>query len=335
MRILVLGAGRMGSIIAQDLSKDYDVVVMDHAHGVEGVESIKVDLEKEGKLPVIAKGFDLIVSALPSEIAPLVLYPLFPLGKKIVDVSYATTDWRKDVGSWLSEKGTVLLTDAGVAPGLTNLVAGRVLGLEGKISEGHLYVGGFARDPKRPYGYVTTWSPSDLEEEYTRPARYLSGGRPTSAAALSGVEEVIIPGAGMMEAFLTDGLRSLLELPNVKDLVEKTVRWPGHAKAMRELMENGTFLKEIEKCTEGDDMLVFHCIIDNYRYNMVEYPRDGMSAMQRTTALTCASFARLLVENDFPPGVVYPEDIGQDEGHYKFIVDELAEHKVQLSERRT
>jgi len=335
MRVLVLGAGRMGSVIAQELNKDYDVVVMDQKHAVEGVQSLKVDLEREAKLPMIAKAFDMIVSALPGDVTPHVLYPIFPLGKKIVDVSYTNTDWRESVGSWLKEKGTTLLADTGVAPGLTNLVVGRVLGKEGHIVKGRLFVGGTSRDAKRHLGYVLTWSPEDLEQEYLRPARFIDGGKVVTKPALSGTEEVIIPQAGVMEAFLTDGLRSLLSLKNVRSLCEKTLRWPGHTKAVQEMLKNGTFQKGIGSCVEGDDMLAFHCEIDGYRYDMVEYPRDGMSAMQRTTALSCVAFARLLAENDLPKGVVYPEDLGQNEGHYNFIVDELSEYRVHLNERIT
>ena len=108
-------------------------------------------------------------------------------------------------------------------------------------------------------------------------------------------------------------------------MTEKTMRWPGHVAAMKPLIANGTLLKELtEKCREGADLVVFRVQVDNDVVTMVERARDGMSAMARTTALTCAAFARWVAAGKMQfAGVVPPEKLATDHAAYQFILDTL------------
>ena len=112
-------------------------------------------------------------------------------------------------------------------------------------------VGGVAGDPSAPYGYVVTWSVEDLLEEYLRPARIVRDGTPCERPPSSEPDRVVIEGVGEMESFLSDGLRTLLEtLPGVRDMAERTLRWPGHAAAVAPLVASGRFVEEIRsRCT--------------------------------------------------------------------------------------
>jgi len=152
---------------------------------------------------------------------------------------------------------------------------------------------------------------------------------------LTGIEEVVVSGVGVLEAFLTDGLRTLLGMDEAQNLVEKTMRWPGHVEAVTPLVNNGTFIQEMKnKCMTGDDMVVLYCEIDGKIFQMVAYPKDGMTAMQRTTALTCSTFAKLVAEcGSLPYGVLTPEDLGKDEGLYEFVMENLCYHGLEIEER--
>jgi len=329
-KILILGgSGRMGQIIVQELSEDYIVTSADlKLPTTDTLESntrfTKADLSDYNVIKDLIQQHDMIVGCLPAEASFMAATAAIECKKDMVDLSYM-----KENPFLLNNKARVadvtVLVDVGVAPGLTNLIAGKVLAEQGHITSGKLMVGGMAADRNRPYGYRLTWSPSDLLAEYTRVARYLDNGRVAGLPALSGVEEVIVPGVGVLEAFMTDGLRTLLKLEKTQHLVEKTMRWPGHVNQVLPLLENGTFIEEIqEHCSEGDDMVVLYCEIDGRKFHMVAYPKDGLTAMQRTTALTCATFARLVAEcGSLPHGLLTPEEVGKDEGLYGFITEEL------------
>ena len=86
-------------------------------------------------------------------------------------------------------------------------------------------------------------------EEYTRPARVVEDGRVVTRPALSEIETIEVPGVGTLEAFLTDGLRTLLTTVPARSMKEKTLRYPGHAEAMRALRECGFF--ETERVEAG------------------------------------------------------------------------------------
>ena len=78
-------------------------------------------------------------------------------------------------------------------------------------------------------------------EDYTRPARMVENGRFVKKPALSGPELIDFPGIGTLEAFNTDGLRTLVDTVEIPNMKEKTLRFPGHAEKMRILRETGFF----------------------------------------------------------------------------------------------
>src|SRR5690606_28022112 len=98
-----------------------------------------------------------------------------------------------------------------------------------------IMVGGLPVERSWPWEYRAPFSPSDVIEEYLRPARLRIAGRTVEREALSEIELVDLPGVGTLEAFNTDGLRSLLETLDFEDMVEKTLRYPGYAEKMRVL----------------------------------------------------------------------------------------------------
>ena len=339
-KILILGAGRMGSIIASELSKDYEISIADikmpsQELWEQGVRFIKADLDSYDKIKEIVKDFDLVVGALPAAISLRTMYAVIESGKSMVDVSYMT----ENPLSWndfaVKMKSTVLV-DTGLAPGLTNLVVGKILNEDRNIVSGKLMVGGVAKNKNMPYGYRLTWSPQDLLEEYTRKARYINNKTIVESEALSNLEEVFIPEIGLMEAFLTDGLRTLLYLDNVENLIEKTLRWPGHIKSIKPLIESDTFLEEMQsKCNKGKDLSVFYCEINNKVFRAIIKPDKELTSMQKSTALTVVCFVKLFLEaSDLQYGVFAPEHIGMNEDYYNFIIKNLSKYNVNIIEEQ-
>lgn len=335
-RIIVLGGGRQGRIIAGDLAGDYDVTLADVASvDLPRVRSLQRDLSRPLKLRRTLHEYDVVVGALPGRLGFAAAQAAVEARRHYVDLSYYIED-AAQLHAAAQAAGVAVMPDCGLAPGLSNLVAGRALATR-EPEEINIQVGGFAADPKKPYGYVITWSPEDLLDEYRRPARIIRHGKVVEVAALSGLEIINIPGVGDVEAFFTDGLRTLLSeadsaagAPHIKNMSEKTMRWPGHVDAVKPLVANGTLLKEFtEKCGDGADLVVFRVQVDGEVVTMVDRGRNGVSAMARTTALTCAAFARWVAAGKMrSAGVVPPERLASDDAAYRFILDTLRKRGI-------
>ena len=113
---------------------------------------------------------------------------------------------------------------------------------EMKIDALETYVGGLPKVRKKPFQYKAPFSPADVIEEYTRPARLMENGHIIVRPALSDVEWIHFENLGTLEAFNTDGLRSLLyTMPHIKNQKEKTMRYPGHVDIIISLKESGFF----------------------------------------------------------------------------------------------
>lgn len=336
MRILVLGGGRMGAIVAADLARSFDVTVADsRGVAVPGARSMRADLS--GGLDRLLSRFDLAVSALPSRLGLSAARAAVEARRTLVDLAFAAQD-PFALEPAARRAGIALVPDCGLSPGISNLWVGSARGRPRRV---RIHVGGVASDPAEDY--VATWSLEDLLEEYVRPARIVVGGRRRSVPALSGLETVRVPGVGTMEAFFSDGLRTLLRTTPAREMAEKTLRWPGHAARMIALREMGAFRRPetltalwraLWERPRPRDTVVLDVRVDRRRWTLVERARGGLTAMARTTALTCAVFARLAAAGGLPgTGVLPPELIGADPRAYEFVRRELARRGIRWSER--
>lgn len=144
-------------------------------------------------------------------------------GKDIVDISFFPEDPFK-LDQLAKEKKVTAVVDCGVAPGCSNLILGYMASILDVIESFSCYVGGLPRIRTWPYEYKTPFSPSDVIEEYNRPARLVDNGKVVTQPALSEVELIDLPGVGTLEAFNTDGLRTLIRTMKVPCMKEKTMR---------------------------------------------------------------------------------------------------------------
>jgi lysine 6-dehydrogenase len=334
VRVLVLGGGRQGSVIAAALARRrFDVTVADaRPVRVAGARMVVRDLAAP-RLDRLLASYDLVVGALPSRFGFAAARAAIDARRPVVDISFFAED-PFDLDRAARRAGVVLVPDAGLSPGLSNLLVGRLAGQQPRKVE--IRVGGIAAAPAQDY--VITWSLDDLLEEYTRPARIRQRGRMRRVPALSGVEAVRVPGVGVLEAFFSDGLRTLLRTVPARDMTEKTLRWPGHAARMLALRHLGFFerpdlvLPVLEKAwgRRARDLVVLDVVVDGRRATLVERGRGGLTAMSRTTALTCAVVAELVVTGGVrETGVVPLERIGADAVAYETIRTGLARHGVR------
>lgn len=348
MRLVVLGGGAQGRVVASDLAEALPgaaVEVADvHAPELPARANLRwreADLSDSAAAVHLLAEYDLAVGVLPSRLGFGVMRAAIEARRPLVDVSFCPED-ALVLDADARAAGIAILPDCGLAPGISNLVVGRAVAERGAPEEIAILVGGVAEDAARPFGYVVTWSLEDLLEEYTRPARIARGGRPVTVPVFSGLERVLVDGAGEMEAFYSDGLRSLLDtLSDVSDMGEKTLRWPGHVEAVQPLVRSGELIEEFRRrCVveEPRDLVAFLVrmrwpngatrevtMVDRYD------PARRLTAMSRTTAFTCSAVAQLAASGGVRERGVLPlELVARDLEASNYVTDRLAERGVRL-----
>lgn len=332
MKVLVLGGcGQQGSVVAADLANKYEVTRAD----ISEVADKQCDLSDYKTLRNLMPKFDITVGALPSALGLTAIMAAIDSGVDYVDMSFIPHDV-STFNSGAMHKRIRVLHDCGVAPGLSHLLAGRAIVAGADDIE--IYVGGVADSVETDY--ILTWSVADLVEEYTRPARIIVNGKQETLDALSDCVE-ISTSIGTMEAFYTDGLRSLLQKQHkVKRLVEKTLRWPGHIDEIKPLLGDKDIASKLKNKypNKGKDVLILKVVARWSEDNITRVAElivegdSSMSAMARATALSCSAFTQLLVENKYSmTGVIPPEDVARNDTAYKFILDKMSEHGMNFN----
>jgi len=248
--VTVLGAGLVGSLIAQTLAADgWDVLVCDRSEealgalaGTPRVVTARLDFASGSAIAAAVVPADIVVGAVPGFLGHAMLKTVIEARKPLADISFAPED-PLVLDALAKERGVPAIVDCGVSPGLSNLACGRAAAWfdSGALDSIVISVGGlpFKRTP--PWEYRIVFSATDVIEEYTRPARLVEDGKVVTQPALSDVTRFEVPGVGTLEGFLTDGLRTVLTTVKARNLREQTLRWPGHAEKMRLLRDAGFF----------------------------------------------------------------------------------------------
>jgi saccharopine dehydrogenase-like NADP-dependent oxidoreductase len=369
-RVVVLGAGRVGSAIARDLAAGrFEVTVvdaraesLDALAGVPRLTRARANLRDAASVKAVVEPADIVVGAVPGPMGFETLRTVLEAGRSIVDISFFEED-AFALDGLARTNGCIAIVDCGVAPGCSNLILGRTAEVLETVDRFWCAVGGLPVERRWPYEYRAPFSPIDVIAEYTRPARFRRGGAEVTLPALSEVELVDLPGVGTLEAFNTDGLRSLLQTIPVPDMVEKTLRYPGHAERMRMLRETGFFderpldvdgrsIRPIDVSAKllfdawrfepgEEDLTVMRVDVEGtlegrrvrHRYDLLDRhdAATGTHSMARTTGYTCTAAVRVVAEGLWTePGIVPPETLGRDEACFHRIMELLAERGVRF-----
>jgi lysine 6-dehydrogenase len=374
MKIIVLGAGMVGSAIAQDLAHEQgmSITVLDRSqHALEkvkakaAVEGVQANLQDKRIISSIIADCDLVISAVPGYIGFTTLRSVIEAGKDVVDISFFSEEPFL-LDELAKSQGVTAIVDCGVAPGLCNIIAGHVFDLLDQTEQYVCYVGGLPLVREWPFEYKAVFSPIDVLEEYIRPARFVENSKEVVLPALSDIELIDFPEIGTLEAFNTDGLRTLRTTLDIPFMREKTLRYPGHANVMRIFKESG-FLStepiEIDGQTiqpisftskllfdqwqlkEGEaDFTVMQVVIDGQTkgkrlrhtyYLLDRYDEETRTtSMARTTGYTCSIVARQIMSGHFTQkGICPPEFIGRAEGCYENLLEEYRKRNIRLTER--
>ncbi len=369
MTIAVLGAGMVGRAITLDLVKNFSVTSFDvseqNLHLLKeknpSVQTYVQNLQEYKSYSSFLQPFDIVVTAVPGFMGFDTLKAVIESGKDVVDISFFPED-ALQLNALAKEKNVTAIVDCGVAPGMSNFIIGRY-NAEMKIDAFEIYVGGLPVHPQPPFFYKAPFSPIDVIEEYTRPARLKENGVIVTKPALTERERMTFDDVGELEAFNTDGLRSLLyTMPHISTQKEKTLRYPGHIDLIIALKQSGFFSeekivvagKEISplaftskllinewKLGETEEELTVMKVLlhgegKTIEYNLLDY-YDAVtqtSSMARTTGYTCTAAVNLLANKMVSKkGVFPPELIGDDKVCFEFVLNYLKERGINWKKK--
>lgn len=374
-KVLVMGCGLIGKTIALDLAQDCEVTIIDYSQ--EALDTLRDHPEikkKQGSVTdlnfvtEVVNDADIVCGVLPSQLEGPAQKRVLELGKNFVSPSgFLNADGMDELAK---EKGVTAVFDMGVAPGMSNYLVARGGHMLDELDEGIIYVCGIPKKLDPPFNYRTVFCLEDTLGEYILPARYVQDGKLAFAPALSGLEEVDIPGVGKLEAFFTDGLRSAAYNVKGKFVAEKTMRWPGYVDAINIVKATGllnlepidfngtkivpkdfaaallrprwelrpdkgdrdyTIMRVIAKGPKGRDRVT-------YTWDMMDEldEKTMLHSMARTTGYPCAATIRAVLDGMITQkGFVAPEMLAGDDKLYDFLISEQKKRGIVFREKVT
>ncbi len=374
MKVIVLGAGLVGGPMAIDLAKDsnLDVTVADINDAAltkltqnnSGISTRSEDLSKPERVKELVSDYDIVLNAVPGFMGYQTLVAIIESKKNVIDIAFCPEDVL-ELDALAKEHGVTAIVDCGVAPGMSNILTGYAHAQLDSTETALTYVGGLPVVRQWPYEYKAVFSPVDVIEEYTRPARYVENGHLVVRPALTDTELLEFDGVGTLEAFNSDGLRTLAKTIDAPNMKEKTLRYIGHVEKMTVLRDGGFFdTEEIEvngvkvrpmdltckllfkswKLEPGEaDLTIMKVIIEGmrgeekirYTYDLLDhYDADSQThSMARTTGYTATMALRMVARGLYSEkGIIAPEYIGKDKACVDFMLAGLKERGITYHE---
>lgn len=372
--IIVLGAGMVGSAMALDMAKKHKVTVADRSNTAlskiktknADIQVTELDVTDKEELINTIHPFDLVICAVPGFLGFETLRTIIETKKNVIDISFFPEN-SLELDMLAKENNVTAIVDCGVAPGMDNIILGRYNETM-KLTDFECLVGGLPKVKKWPFCYKAPFSPIDVIEEYTRPARYVEHSQVVTREPLTDCEYIEFDGVGTLESFNSDGLRSIIfTMPHIPNMKEKTLRYPGHVEYVRVLKESGFFdTKEIDvngtkvspldftsnvlfnewKLGETEEELTVmrvtvkgedkNGVVKEVVYNLHdEFDKvTQTSSMARTTGYTATAAANMFLEGLFSEkGVFPPELVGKHEKCFNYFMDYLKERNIHYKKQ--
>lgn len=367
--VIILGAGMVGSAMAIDMAKKHHVILTDLSQDVLdhvkqkciSLTTQQLDVTNKKELQSIIKQHDLVINAVPGFLGFETLKRIIEAGMNVIDIAFFPEN-SLELDALAKKNNVTAIVDCGVAPGMDNVILG-FYNEKMKLTDFECLVGGLPKIKKWPFCYKAPFSPIDVIEEYTRPARYVEHGEVVVREPLTDCEYVEFDKVGTLEAFNSDGLRSIIyTMPHIPNMKEKTLRYPGHVEYVRVLKESG-FFKEEKVDVNGmqvspldftskilfnewklgeteEEITVLRVTLkgENARgqteevvYNMHnEYCTETQtSSMARTTGYTATAAANLFLDGLFSEkGVFPPELVGKHQACFYYFFKYLEERNI-------
>ena len=258
MKILVLGAGRMGHGAVFDLihnSPDVEsVTVADYdlkkaeavasAVGSSRVDAVRVDASDIPTVTDLIRGHDSVISCVNYWYNVALSRAAIQTGANFCDLggNNYIVDEQLALDAEASAAGINIIPDCGLAPGMVSVLAMHGAAKFDQIEEIHIRVGGLPQDPQPPLNYQLVFSVEGLINEYLETARVVRNGIIAEVPSMTELEELSFDGFPSLEAFQTSGGTSTLPdsfLGKIRELDYKTIRYAGHCEKFKTMIDLG------------------------------------------------------------------------------------------------
>ena len=333
-KILVIGMGKVGSLVGILLNKRFKVTGIDKNKPTFQVPFpvIQGDVANEQLLETHLTGFDAVVSCMPYNLN-------LPIARIAHQKSIHYFDLTEDVPTtnaireMARDSRSVLAPQCGLAPGFIGIVGADLAQRFTRLRDIELRVGALPQHPNGLLGYSFTWSPAGVINEYINDCEVIHNGVRKFVPALEGTEQINIEGLEF-EAFSTSGgLGTMCETyeGKVDTLNYKTIRYPGHGKLMRFLLYE-LILKDKRELIEQilteakppvqEDVVYVYAVVEGWKNSHLEreefyqayYPKkiDGQHwrAISWTTAASIVAIVEMVADKQLPQqGFIKQEEI--------------------------
>lgn len=357
MKFLIIGAGQMGSAVAYDLARSAGVQAVtladtDLRRAEETVariaspklRAVRLDAEASNDIVDAMRRHDCVIAATTFRHNVALTKAAIEAGVHLCDLggNDDVVHQQLALDKEARQRNVLIVPNCGLAPGLANVLAARGVEQFEKVDTVQLRVGGLPQHPKPPFNYQLVFSVEGLINEYSGKSRVLRNYAIAEVDAMTEIERIEFPPPfGTLEAFITSGGTSLLPqifAGTVRELNYKTIRYPGHCKLFKTLLDIGfasnepitvganiLTAKEMffellrRKLTGSDhDVVLLRVSIRGERggqrqtlsFNLIDFyqENDNITAMMRTTAFPTSIIAQLVVEGTVQQrGVMTPE----------------------------
>lgn len=339
--ILLVGAGKIGSMIADFLARsgDYRVTVADHSadavrrlEASAPIETLVLDVKDKAALLSAVDGKFAVLSAAPYSITPLIADAAKASGAHYLDLTEDVKSTRH-VRALAADATSAFIPQCGLAPGFITIVAADLIKDFDALHDIKMRVGALPKYPHNALNYNMTWSTDGVINEYIEPCEAIIDGFRRETPAMEELESLSIDGM-TYEAFNTSGgLGTLPETLDgkVRNLNYRTMRYPGHCAIMKVLLNDlglrhrREVLKDIMEqslpITEQDVVIIFVTVTGmkagrlfqkTYANKVYSEEINGVvrSAIQITTAAGICAVLDMLKDGDLPDrGFIKQEDI--------------------------
>lgn len=333
-KILVIGLGKVGSLVGTLLSKKFNVTGVDKTQPAVLLPFPVVagDITNPEFLDQTLAGFDAVVSCMPYNLN-------LPIATKACQKGIHYFDLTEDVATTAAiremakDSRSVLAPQCGLAPGFIGIVGMDLAKRFTRLRDIELRVGALPRYPNGLMGYSFTWSPAGVVNEYINDAEVIHNGVRKMVPSLEGIEMINIEGQEF-EAFITSGgLGTMCETLEGKldTLNYKTIRYPGHCSLMRFMLyelclkDKRELIEQIlteAKPPVQQDVVYVYAVVEGWKENRLEREEfykayhpidiDGQHwrAISWTTAASIASVVEMVADGILPGyGFIRQEDI--------------------------
>jgi len=258
MKILVLGAGRMGHGAVFDLvrnSPDVSAVTIADADLAKAktvaesftekpVAAVPFEAANEAAAIELMRGHDAVISCVNYWYNVPLSRAAIAAGSNFCDLGGNNTivDQQLGLDAEARDAGISIIPDCGLAPGMVSILAMHGTAHFEKVEEIHIRVGGLPQKPEPPLDYQLVFSVEGLINEYIEPARVIRGGKIVEVESMTEIEEIAFDGFPPLEAFQTSGGTSTLPetfRDRLRELDYKTIRYAGHCAKFKAMIDLG------------------------------------------------------------------------------------------------